>query len=225
MIPQPDVSSSNRGAAPRRRRQRAQQRSRILGAARDVFFRDGFMRANLDDVAQRAGVAKGTLYRYFENKAELYVAVLWEKGESFEHKLRETLDAGGSPFDQIRRAGRFYFRHWIENQEYFQIFWALENEPVIGELPPEVVEQVTSFWERCLRLIADVLDRGIREEAFSPHDPWEVTNILWTLANGLIQSEQAPPRRAIRRARLETVFEDAVELVLRGLKVPAEARP
>ena len=55
---------------------RAQQRLRIFEAARGVFFRDGFMNANLDEVAQLAGVAKGTLYRYFENKADLYVALL-----------------------------------------------------------------------------------------------------------------------------------------------------
>ena len=38
----------------------------------------GFVEANLDEVASRAGVAKGTLYRYFESKADLYVAVLAE---------------------------------------------------------------------------------------------------------------------------------------------------
>ena len=55
---------------------KAQSRRQIIGAAREVFFRDGFMGANLDEVAERAGVAKGTLYRYFESKADLYVAVL-----------------------------------------------------------------------------------------------------------------------------------------------------
>ena len=37
--------------------------------------------------------------------------------------------------DRIRRLGRFYFEHWTRNREYFQIFWALENQAVIGELP------------------------------------------------------------------------------------------
>ena len=58
-----------------RAEKKAKSRRRILDAARDVFFRDGFMTANLDEVAERAGVAKGTLYRYFESKADLYVAV------------------------------------------------------------------------------------------------------------------------------------------------------
>ena len=50
-----------------REERKALQRARILEAAREVFFRDGFMAANLDEVALSAGVAKGPLYRYFES--------------------------------------------------------------------------------------------------------------------------------------------------------------
>lgn len=214
-----------RPAPPRRAEKRALQRQRILDAARVVFFRDGFMAANLDEVAERAGVAKGTLYRYFENKAELYVAVLAENGDAFERKMRESIEAGEAPAEQVRLLARFYFQHWTTHREYFQIFWALANENVIGELPEPVVGQVSRLWEKCLRLLADVLDRGVQERVFAPHDGWEVAHILWTLANGLIASEHAQAARNLRRRRLETVFEDAVEIVLRGLTVPERARP
>jgi AcrR family transcriptional regulator len=204
---------------PRRGEKRAQQRQRILDAARTVFFRDGFMVANLDEVAQRAGVAKGTLYRYFENKAELYVALLSANGDAFARKMRETIAAQPTtPVEQVRRLGRFYVRHWTEHREYFPIFWALGNERVIGELPDPVVAQVVGLWEECLRLLADVLENGAREGSFAAHDSWEVANILWTLANGLIQNEEAPAARHLRRLELERVFEDAVDLVLRGIE-------
>ena len=226
--PRAEGERSGQGAAPprpRRAEKRALQRQHILESARAVFFRDGFMAANLDEVAEGAGVAKGTLYRYFENKAELYVAVLSENGDVFERKLRESIDEGGAPAEQVRRVSRFYFQHWTTHREYFQIFWALANEQVIGELPPAVVTQVTQLWEKCLRVLSDLLDRGVRERVFAPHDSWEVANILWTLANGLIASENAQAARSLRRRRLETVFEDAVELALRGLTVPERARP
>ena len=204
-------------ARPRRGEKRALQRQRILESARGVFFRDGFMAANLDEVASGAGVAKGTLYRYFENKAELYVAVLSANGDAFERKMRETIEPSLPPAEQVRRMSRFYIEHWTAHREYFQIFWALENEPVIGELPDAVVAQVTALWEQCLELLAEVLERGVREGVFVAHDCWEVANILWTLGNGLIQREQAQAPRSLRRNALEQVFEDAVELVLRGL--------
>jgi AcrR family transcriptional regulator len=203
--------------APRREEKKAQSRRRILDAARDAFFRDGFMAANLDEVAQQAGVAKGTLYRYFESKAELYVAVLAHNGQIFEQKMRETVVPELDPFEQIRRTGRFYFDHWMRNRDYFEIFWAIENQAVIGELPAGVLEEVTKLWESCLQLLTDVVAVGVQRGDFVDCDPWEVANMLWTLANGLIQTEKSATRRRLRRRSLETAFEDAVEVVLRGL--------
>ena len=208
---------------PRRSEKKALCRARILESARLVFFRDGFMVANLDEVAERAEVAKGTLYRYFESKADLYVAVLSQDGRLFEDRLRATVTGDIPPPEQVRLTSRFYFDHWIRNREYFPIFWALENQAVIGEIPPGVVEEVTKLWEECLRILADVIARGVDDGWFRPCDPWEVSNILWTLANGLIQSEHAASRRRLRRRRLDRVFEDAIEIVLRGLAAPGKA--
>jgi hypothetical protein len=47
-----------------------------------------------------------------------------------------------------------------------------------------------------------------------------VANIFWTVANGLIRSEHVAARRQLRGARLDRIFDDAVELLLRGLRVP-----
>lgn len=48
----------------------------ILEAATQIFVQQGYSAARLDDVARSAGIAKGTLYRYFENKEELFRAVI-----------------------------------------------------------------------------------------------------------------------------------------------------
>lgn len=205
-------------AAARREARKAESRGRILESAREVFFRDGFMDANLDDVARGAGVAKGTLYRYFENKAELYVAVLADNGELFERKLREAGSAAaGSAPDRMRRIADFYLEHWTTNREYFQIFWAVENQSIIGELPAGVLEEVTRLWQSCLDILAEIVQTGIDEGSVAPCDPREVAVILWTLANGLIQSESSPPHRRIRARPLAETFRDAIDLMLAGL--------
>jgi len=217
------MSDSGFGAAERREARKAQSRSRILDAAREIFFRDGFMEANLDHVAKGAGVAKGTLYRYFENKAELYVAVLATNGALFERKLRQAgSDASLAAPDRIRQIARFYLEHWTHNRQYFQIFWALENQPVIGELPEGVLEEVTRLWQSCLQILAEIVEIGIDEGSIEPCEPWEAANVLWTLANGLIQSEASPPRRRIRQRPLAETFVRAIDLVLAGL-APARA--
>jgi AcrR family transcriptional regulator len=53
-----------------------ERRAAILDAALDVFAENGFAAARLDDVAQKAGVAKGTLYLYFPDKEALFEELL-----------------------------------------------------------------------------------------------------------------------------------------------------
>ena len=210
-------SPPEEGTPAKREQKKALQRRRILDAAREVFFRDGFVNANLDEVAAIAEVAKGTLYRHFDSKADLYVAVLSHNGQVFEERMREAADGASAAADQIRQVGRFYYDHWMRNREYFQIFWALDNQELIGELPPGVVDEVTKLWENCLRILADAIAAGVDAGDFAPCDPWEVANILWTVANGLIQTEHVAPRRQLRRRELDGVFDDMVELFLRGI--------
>jgi AcrR family transcriptional regulator len=198
-------------------------RSRIMESAREIFFRDGFMAANLDVVARGAGVAKGTLYRYFESKADLYVAVLALNGGEFERRMRETISDEHSGPDQIRITARFYFEHWTQNRDYFNIFWAIENQAVIGELPPPVIEEVTKLWEQCLQILTNVIERGVEAGEFAPCDAWEVANIFWTLANAVIQTESSPARRSLRRKELGPAFDDAIEVLLRGLSTVTPA--
>jgi AcrR family transcriptional regulator len=214
----PNGDSSSAGDNARRRAEKKQAlRRKILEAAREVFFRDGFMAANLDEVAQKASVAKGTLYRYFESKAELYVEVLAHNGEIFKQRMYETASGSGSASDRIRRVSKFYFAHWVRNRDYFQIFWAIENQSVIGELPPGVLGQVSELWAECIEILAGIIAEGIERGEFRDADAWEVANILWTVANALIQTEKSATRRSLRRVTLETAFDDAVSLFLRGM--------
>ena len=138
-----------------------------------------------------------------------------------ERKMRATLEPGLAAPDQLRRTARFYFDHYVENRDYFQIFWAIENQAVIGELPPEVVEEVVRLWEEGLRLLAGIVERGIAEGEFVACDAWEVASILWTLANAIIRSERSAAHRGLRRRELDRYFDDAIALVLRGLGTPA----
>jgi len=59
-----------------RRQQKLHRQEAILSAAFEVFAANGFEAARLDEVAQRAGVAKGTIYLYFRDKEELFQAMV-----------------------------------------------------------------------------------------------------------------------------------------------------
>lgn len=206
-----------------RDQKKAESRKRILEAARDVFFRNGFMSANLDEMAEKAGVAKGTLYRYFESKADLYVAVLTNNHEIFLEEMRAAGQEGETALERIRSIARFYFAHWMDHPDYFLIFWAVDNESVIGELPNDELEKISEFWERNLNVIHDALVYGVERSEFVECDTWEVATMLWSVADSLIESDSTRARRQIRRRPLEPLFMHAVDVIMRGILVDPSA--
>ena len=214
------------GASGGRQQKKAESRRRILESAREIFFRDGFMSANLDEVAEKAGVAKGTLYRYFESKADLYVAVLAENGRVFTEKMLQVAAEPRSATDQLWAIANFYFDHWTRHQDYFQIFWAIDNQSVIGDLPGPVVDEVTRLWEQSLQILDGVLSQGVESGVLRDCDTWVTANIMWTVANSVIQSEATLARRELRRSSVEEVYREAFGALIRGLCVdPAGAAP
>jgi len=202
-----------------RDQKKAESRRRILEAARDVFFRDGFMSANLDEMAEKAGVAKGTLYRYFESKADLYVAVLTNNYEIFHQQMTQAGQQGDSGLARVRSIAQFYFDHWMNHPDYFQIFWAIDNESVIGDLPKDVIEKIAEFWERNLNVMHDALLFGVERGEFVECDTWEIATMLWSVADSLIESDNTRARRQIRRRPLAPLFMHAVDVILRGILI------
>ncbi|MFZ1109522.1 MAG: TetR/AcrR family transcriptional regulator [Rhodomicrobium sp.] len=77
MIEKANDKPRNASPAPEKKRvSQDERRAAILDAALDVFAENGFAAARLDDVAQKAGVAKGTLYLYFPDKETLFEELL-----------------------------------------------------------------------------------------------------------------------------------------------------
>jgi AcrR family transcriptional regulator len=73
---EPKASTGAGGAKTAGRPDTAARRAAILDAALTVFAAHGYESARLDDVAAKAGVAKGTLYLYFEDKEALFEAMV-----------------------------------------------------------------------------------------------------------------------------------------------------
>ena len=81
------------------------KRQQILDGANRVFMQVGFDAASMNDITREAGVSKGTIYVYFENKEDLFGALIDRERSAIFASLAETLDAGGSVRETLTRFG------------------------------------------------------------------------------------------------------------------------
>ncbi len=75
------------------------KRAQIIEGARRVFIDKGFEAASMNDITREAGVSKGTIYVYFENKEELFEALIEEERGTIFKNMYEVLDH----FEDLRK--------------------------------------------------------------------------------------------------------------------------
>lgn len=106
---------------------RGEKRPLILKAATEVFAEQGFAAVTVAQIADRAGIGKGTVYEYFSSKDELLFAVFEWMNEEVFRRVSTLLDEGGSTVDRIRRLlelGVAVTREQVEMQAVVLDFWA-----------------------------------------------------------------------------------------------------
>jgi len=102
--------------APRR-----STRERILDAALDVFSEKGFHVATVDEIAERAGLGKGTVYRHFANKETLFNELVQLRLEELEREANTVLDGQDDVLTMISKYLRIYFAFFDRNQRLYRL--------------------------------------------------------------------------------------------------------
>jgi AcrR family transcriptional regulator len=114
------------GSTPRRRAEREFRHSWLLDAAEATFLERGFAGASVDDIAARAEVALGTLYKVFPSKEELFAQVMQRRMGRFLDIVR-TASAAGDPARRLESLVHVTFRHFAENNAAFRLYLAVTH--------------------------------------------------------------------------------------------------
>ena len=123
---------------PETRRAKIERKERaILDAARGIFVEHGFDGARMSEIARRAGIGEGTIYGYYESKAELMLAVLqqfWD-GLTLEaeavvasaNSMGSGMGAGEGFFDRLQALAQYHLSTVIVNADFINLTFALRR--------------------------------------------------------------------------------------------------
>ncbi len=96
-------------------------RHRILRVAASEFARLGFDQANINTIAEQAGIGKGTIYLYFENKRDLFLAMLRSIAQEHLAAIRTALAADGFIQQRLERLFRAFVHLAEEESDSFNV--------------------------------------------------------------------------------------------------------
>ena len=161
---------------PRWERRKEARPAELLAAALDLFVEKGYAGTRLEDVAARAGVSKGTLYLYFENKEELFKAVVRENiVTQLAEAAQEAQHYDGPSETLLQNLITAWWKDFGGTQAGALTKLLMAESGNFPEIARFFLEEVIEPWHR---LLGSVVERGIRKREFRPVDVPLFTRVM-----------------------------------------------
>jgi AcrR family transcriptional regulator len=171
----------------------------MLEAATRLFGAQRFHEVRMEDVAAEAGVGKGTIYRYFEDKDELYLSLLARAGAQISERIHDRVAAGDTPVAKLEGLV-------AASMEFF------EEQPHVFDLIQRADAQrgVDSPWQKtrddAKDLVEAILSEGNRKGELRVADPATVTLVLLGGLRAVIRFGKRPYSRDAARQIVHTIL-------------------
>jgi AcrR family transcriptional regulator len=165
------------GGCPKRRRRKEARPAEIVEAARLCFVDNGFAATRIEDVAARAGVAKGTVYLYFPTKEALFEAVARANVVPVIEQVIRAIEADETTpaFDQLRMIARVMYRDMVGTDRKRLLHMIIAEGPRFPWLTEFYHREILS---KGMDLIRAVLRRGQARGEFRAEGLDEFPQIL-----------------------------------------------
>lgn len=137
----------------RQKKQRSQggafmdNRTLLLQCAKELFYSRGYDAVGVQEIVDRAGLTKPTLYYYFGNKIGLLKTLLETKFEDLRVNLRKSIDQGGGIREILYRLGKAYCKFFESDREFYMLMMSLFYSARENEAYRVIKPYVTEFYD------------------------------------------------------------------------------
>jgi AcrR family transcriptional regulator len=155
---------------------KAERQSQILKSAAQLFSERRFDEVLMDDIAHEAGVAKGTLYSYFQDKEELYFAVVFDGIHQLNERLQREAGEVSNPEAQLREMIHSIVSFFRQNRFFFKLMSIEDAKAEAGRGTNR--QRWRQERRQQIDAIEAVLSRGVDQGVFDVSHPRIQAHIL-----------------------------------------------
>jgi len=150
------------------------RQAEIITAARKVFAEKGYVAATVDGIAQRANLAKGTIYVYFDSKEQIYNAVMSDDLETLRRLTLEKIRKAKTALEKISAYVNARFDYCEERRDFFRIMYIEPAGPVLSKA------KAREWLREPVRLLTEAIQEDI---AANQLRDWPAETLAWTVAD------------------------------------------
>lgn len=194
------------------------KRLRIIQAAAELFTTQGYRKTGVEQIADRAAMAKGTVYLYFPSKAHLLLAAVALEKKQYLERFPHIFHPRRPPAERLR----LWLRHaLVAASEMPLVSRILQQDPDLLHAIAEVEAERKEDWEALqLDVLSEMIDLAARPHSLSHPDIADRARVLLGLIHFSCLLADGRVRGGLPLDRFVTLFAD---MLVDGLAHPSHA--
>ena len=160
--------------------------AKILAAARKLFAQKGFENTSVDELAEEAQVAKGTIYVHFSGKDEILFAVIKQSLDEMRKTITELINNKQPFLERFHRYIREVLRLFENNKDIFRIITTekvkLMQEGCLADKKTLLIEE----HRKANLILAEFLEQGMKEKVVKQVDAGEAALVLQAIIQSFV---------------------------------------
>ncbi len=177
----------------------------ILEAARAVFARKGFAAALVDDIADEAGIAKGTVYLYFPSKKDIYLAALVEELQRFHEQTLDAVNAAVGAREKIRAFAQVGLTNCTSHGDFLRIYVSEFNNQI--QDPSRKPKELASIHKKRVSHLTAIIEEGIQAGEIKQVRPAAAAATVFDVLRGMWHRQLLGQSGASPRQELDFVLD------------------
>lgn len=194
----------------------ARRREQILRSAAELFARNGYRNTEVQTIADHLGVAKGTIYNYFESKRTLFLATVDQGMRELSAQVHGATDDESDPIRRITVGVQSYLAFFDEHPLFVELL-IQERAEFKDRTKPTYFQHRDANIDRWREYYQSLIDRGLVRDI--PVD--RILDVINDLLYGTIFTNY----HAGRRQSLQRQAQDILDVFFHGILTPTNKPP
>jgi AcrR family transcriptional regulator len=191
-----------------KQKQQKLRRAEILEAAKVVFSNTGYHKADVNDIAKKAGIAKGTVYLYYPTKKALFLAVIELGLERLALEIKNKLQDINDPLEKIKIAIKTYMLFFKNNQKFYRLL----VHPDL-ELLDEIAGTFKDVKLAKLPQMTNIINKGIEQKIIRSIDAKSLSYMILGMVDFILFQWLLDPEKETIEQKVNQVY----EVLFRGI--------